>query len=221
MAAPLAHRLILLPGLGADKGLFGPQRPVFPHLEVPPWPVHRDGESLADYARRMCATIDVAEPFYLGGVSFGGMVAQELARHLRPAAVFLIASGRSGRCVAPHLRYFGEFMKVLPRRTFSAGQGLSRLFVEKFGRLTAAQRAQFEAMLSDVQPSFVRWGILAILDWPGAVDLPMPVHHIHGAEDQLIPIDKVDPDEVVPGAGHLVNVTHPAVVNRFLADRLP
>ncbi|MCG8510062.1 MAG: alpha/beta hydrolase [Rhodospirillales bacterium] len=221
MTSPHSYRLILLPGLGADKGLFGPQRRMFPHLEVPPWLPHHEGETLAEYAKRMSTTLDVAEPFCIGGASFGGMVAQELARHLNPAAVFLIASGRSGDCVAPHLRYFGEFAKVLPTRVFEVGQGLSRLFVEKFGQLTASQRSQFEAMLSGARPDFVRWGVRAILSWPGAGDLPMPVYHIHGQEDQLIPLDKVQPEEVVPRAGHLVNITHSAVVNRFIADRIP
>ena len=72
-------RLIMLPGLGADERLFEPQRAAFPGLEVPPWLPHEPEESLDAYARRMAATIWPSEHFYIGGASFGGMVALEMA----------------------------------------------------------------------------------------------------------------------------------------------
>jgi len=72
-----ARRLVFLPGLGADARLFDPQRAVFPEIEVPPWLPYREEESLADYARRMAATVTLSANMYLGGVSFGGMVALE------------------------------------------------------------------------------------------------------------------------------------------------
>ena len=53
----------------------------------------------------------IAVPTSVGyGASFGGMIALEAARHLAapPRALFLVASGRSGDCIAPHLRYFVE-----------------------------------------------------------------------------------------------------------------
>ena len=220
MTERITTRLVLLPGLGADARLFDAQRERFANIEVPPWLPNRDGETLADYAARMARTVDSSQPFYLGGVSFGGMVAQEMARHLPAAGVFMIATCRSGRCIAPHLRYFAQFSRILPRRTFEVGQCLSSLFVKKFGDLSEDQRHDFESMLDGVCPDFVRWGIIAITAWPGDVPLSMPVHHIHGADDQLIPVKNVQPDEIVPGGGHLINVTHADAVNRFIANRL-
>jgi len=213
-------RLILLPGLGADARLLDPQRAVFPRLEVPPWLPHEPGETLPHYAQRMAATVAPSEHFYLGGVSFGGMVALEMAVQLRPQAVFLVASCRTGRAIAPHLRYFGRFASILPERTFAAAAALSPLFLSKFGRLTAAQEALFKEMLADVEPDFVRWGIDAITSWEGNPALDMPVYQIHGGDDQLIPAKSVPADRVVPGGGHLLNVTHREEVNTFIAERL-
>jgi pimeloyl-ACP methyl ester carboxylesterase len=45
----------------------------------------------------------------------------------------------------------------------------------------------------------------------------MPVHHLHGDRDRLIPVHRVKPDHVVAGAGHLLNITHPDAVNDFIA----
>ena len=94
-----AFQLILLPGLGADHRLLEPQRRAFPQLIVPPWIPPRKNESLPDYAARMAETVTPSRdvPLVLGGVSFGGMLAYEMARHLKPDAVVLIASCRNRR----------------------------------------------------------------------------------------------------------------------------
>jgi len=133
--------------------------------------------------------------------------------------VFLVASCRSGQAVAPHLRYFGQFSRILPERTFAAGQGLTPLFMKKFGALNASQEALLGDMLADITVAFVRWGIEAVTNWPGGVELPMPVYHIHGSDDELIPAVSVQPDRLIPGGGHLLNVTHAADVNEFIRTR--
>lgn len=45
----------------------------------------------------------------------------------------------------------------------------------------------------------------------------MPIHHVHGDRDRLIPVHRVRPDRVIAGAGHLLNITHPEAVNDFIA----
>jgi pimeloyl-ACP methyl ester carboxylesterase len=213
-------RTILLPGLGADARLLESQRAVLPQLEVPPWLPHREEETLAEYGRRMAQTIDPTGPFYLGGVSFGGMVAQEIARYLRPRAIILIASCRRGAAIAPHLKYFVRFADMFPDRVFDAGLGLSQAFASKFGKLLPADEALLGEMFAAVSARFVRWGIAAITEWPGVEQLDVPVVHIHGSDDEWIPLESVEPDQVIPGGGHLINLTHAAQVNAFLAERL-
>lgn len=224
MSSTAHPRIILLPGLGADERQFDPQRPALPGLEVPPRLPNQPGESLPEYARRTAATITPSAHYFLGGTSFGGMIAQEMVQYLDPPprAIILIASARSGEQIAPHLHYFGRFAKILPERVFEAGAGLKRLYVSKFGRLNDKQQALLAEMVSGAMPAFVRWGISAITAWPGVGELPIPVHAIHGADDELIParLVKPEPDVVVPGAGHLVNVTHADVVNAFVLRHL-
>ena len=91
---------------------------------------------------------------------------------------------------------------------------------EHLAELLPSQRMFFEEMLVAAQPAFVRWGIRAITEWLGAGELPMPVYHIHGSDDELIPCENVHADHVIPGGGHLINVTHAAelagVSRRFL-----
>ena len=99
-------QLILLPGLGADHRLLEPQRAAFPQLVVPPWIPPRKRESLPQYAARMAETVTPSRdvPLILGGVSFGGMLAYEMARYLKPDAVVLIASCRTRRVFVRSMR---------------------------------------------------------------------------------------------------------------------
>ena len=45
----------------------------------------------------------------------------------------------------------------------------------------------------------------------------MPIYHVHGDRDRLIPVHRVKPDCVIAGAGHLLNLTHANAVNDFIA----
>lgn len=73
-------------------------------------------------------------------------------------------------------------------------------------------------MLASTPLPFVRWACRAIIEWPGVAEVPMPVRHIHGDRDRIIPLHRVNADRVVAGAGHLLTLTHPDAVNDFLAS---
>ncbi len=219
-AAPTSARVILLPGLGADGRMFDPQRTAFPHLETPSWIAHRETESLPDYALRMVDTLNADKPFYLGGASFGSMVALEMARHLRPQAVFLIGGCRSGQQVPWYLKYWEPAGRVIPDAMVDL---VRRLPVRVWANLMQAEPRHaglFCDMMTNVPIPFLRWGHRAILRWEGVADLAMPVHQIHGGIDRILPVRRVKPDTVVGGAGHLLNLTHPEAGNAFIRDRV-
>jgi pimeloyl-ACP methyl ester carboxylesterase len=214
-------RLILLPGLGADERMYAPQRGAFPHLEVPRWVTPRPRESLPDYARRMAAQIDTSDPFFLGGSSFGGMVALEMARHARPRAVFLIGSCRAAAASVPWMfRVAGRLANLAPGPVLRTIHRVNSRFTFPFGDLTAEQHDLMVAMMRDADPRFIQWGGWALCNWAGAGELGVPVHQIHGGADRIMPCRRSAADVIVPGAGHLLNVTHADVVNTFLAHRL-
>ncbi|MGV3463726.1 MAG: hypothetical protein ACO1OT_00340, partial [Heyndrickxia sp.] len=56
------------------------------------WITPLPGESLENYAMRLSTGIDTSSPFYLVGLSFGGMLATEIAKKLSPLHTFIISS---------------------------------------------------------------------------------------------------------------------------------
>jgi pimeloyl-ACP methyl ester carboxylesterase len=218
------QRLILIPGLGVDQRLFIPQQEVFPRLEIPAFIPHRDTESLPEYAARLAATIETkpGEPYYHGGASYGGMLALEMASALPhpPRAVFLIASCRAGRCVGPHARPTERVARYLPDWMLRTLNPLLLLLVPDMANLTPLRRKLFRTMIRDSNLPFVRWGSRVILDWSLTREPPCRVYQIHGEDDTLIPLKNVQPDRVVPGVGHLLNMNRWDVVNEFLIEHM-
>ena len=213
-------KLVFLPGLGADARLFEAQRRAFPTLEVPRWLAPPDQEPLERFAARMASGVAPDAVLYLGGVSFGGMVALEMARHLRPRGVFLIGSCSNPGELPTYTRFLGRALRIFPARISKAPDKIRPLLRLKFGAATKEHEELLFQMLLDTPISFLRWGCRAILDWKPAGPPPVPVWRIHGAADHLIPASLVRADRVVEGAGHLVNLTHPQEVERFIREHV-
>src|SRR5258708_37464041 len=73
---------------------------VFKHIQLPKgletiylnWIPPQEEEALPHYALRLATSINTKEPFVLLGLSFGGMLAIEIAKQLHPVSTILISS---------------------------------------------------------------------------------------------------------------------------------
>jgi pimeloyl-ACP methyl ester carboxylesterase/N-acetylglutamate synthase-like GNAT family acetyltransferase len=214
-------RLVLLPGLGTTGRLFDPQRQAFPALEIPPWLEPEPAETVPAYGKRMAATLGPAGPdLVLGGVSFGGMVAFEMARHVPARVVVLIASGTSPRTLTRMAGGLARAGRRLPPRALPPPRPLWPAVAWGFGARTAEERALVYELIRTSRPGFAKWGLGALIDWQTSGPEPCPVRRIHGVEDRLIGAARVPAEIVIPGAGHLINVTHAADVNAFIRAAL-
>jgi pimeloyl-ACP methyl ester carboxylesterase len=61
----------------------------------------------------------------------------------------------------------------------------------------------------------------AVLGWrPGPSARGVPVYHIHGSADRVLPVERGTPDVIVPGGAHALSLFQPAAVNDFISDVL-
>ncbi len=209
-------RIVLLPGMGADARAFEAQRAAFAQLEVPAWIEPRSGESLGQYAGRLADTIRPDGPMILGGVSLGGMLAYEMAARLRPKVLVLIASCRDPRAIRGSLYRAAGLARWTPTACFAFSKRLAPWFA---GYLNVCDEETLRltlAMYRDADPWFLRWACQAIHGWRPEPLPEIPLFHIHGTHDRLIPVANVAAHVYVPQGGHLINTTHAEQVNDFL-----
>jgi pimeloyl-ACP methyl ester carboxylesterase len=207
--------LYLIPGLGADQRLFGPQLELPVRARVLPWLKPERGEDLEGYATRMAGPIDVQVPFVLAGVSFGGVLAMEMARLLRPRALVLISSCRTPEAIPSWYRAAWAMSSFCPPAMLKTMMLHSPLVWNAFEPMTAEARRLLIEMLEQACPDLVAAGMAMLMRWRGT-SIQGPVHQVHGEQDKLLPADRSRADLLIPGAGHLANFTHPASVNEYL-----
>jgi pimeloyl-ACP methyl ester carboxylesterase len=213
--------------MGVDARLFVPQREAFPDLEVPAW-LKPDGvdESLAHYAERLAAscktTGDPTRPIVIGGLSMGGMLALEMAKHLDVKVVAMMASCDHPCAVMPLLALGDKVGRMTPRAVLSMGKVVARLFVGR-GGVSPERRKLLQDMLRDMDVGFLKWAGRAVMAWGGVLGSDLPgvvIMHAHGTRDWVLPLSRLRtaPTLVVEGGAHVLSMSHAREVNEFLRE---
>ncbi len=103
---------------------------------------------------------------------------------------------------------------------FVPAVGGSRIGCNDCARIPSFHRSLLE-QFAGVDGRFVFWALKAIGRWqPTPGPASFLVCQIHGANDLLLPCRLTQPDLVVPGAGHLMCMTHGQIVNEFLRSHM-
>lgn len=225
----LPGRLILIPGLGSTAAVFDHQRKAFgDRLDTPEFIAHQPNESIAAYAQRWAHQLSRPgddRPLFLAGVSFGGMLAQEMAMYLepRPRAVLLISSTRVGDSVSGIMQFAELLGRYVPVPTVPKTLSLLKLGFALRDGLGDDDKHRLMQAAREVDPAMTKWGASAAVGWPGFVPPPgyPPIHQIHSRRDWVINPPIGDPNvQWVDGSSHLLHMTHRNTVNRFLFDHI-
>ena len=198
-------------GLGADER-------VFQYMDFTPhelihvrWIQPKANETLKSYALRMGEYINEDEPFSLMGLSFGGMLVQELSKRMKPQKTIVISSiaGRHEQPFRMRITSFFKLYNYVPSKYFNQP---SKIGFRLFGAKSEKEKQLLTDILSDSNPNYIRWALNAISRWDNLEIVP--AFRIHGNEDNLFPYDKVQHDYTVHGGGHLMVVSHPKEIEQ-------
>ncbi len=195
--------IYLLPGMTADFPLYNRLLPLLPNAKVVEFIAPIPGEALSDYAARM-APLFVA-PCFIGGVSFGSILALEISRLVQPAGCILISGIQKPSELPPWLRawrliggrYSAHVLKLV---------GDSARMVPRAFRTAATLRL---TKLGGTEGSWHRWATSAVLDWTPRQPVLFPLLQIHGTADTTFPVRYTHPDVVIAGGGHTLPASHP------------
>ena len=212
-------KIYFISGLGADKRIF--QKLVLSSFLEPvylDWVIPQTNESLPAYAHRMAALIDSTKPFYLVGVSFGGMIATEIAKQLSPQKTILISSVPISQQLPWYYHFLGQLYidKVIPATLLTSSNALTYWL---FGATDLQTKSLLKQILKDTDKRFLKWAIRAIVTWNNETK-PVNLVQINGTTDKILPVRFTNPDFVIPKGGHLMVYNQPPKVSAILASIL-
>lgn len=210
--------LYLMPGMAASPR-------IFEYIKLPDdfeliklsWMSPTKGESLSGYAKRMCQRIEHKNPVLLG-VSFGGILVQEMAKHISCRKVIIVSSVKSNTefTLSMKLAKKTGAHKLLPTQWIESLESLA-LYV--FGPSIQPKVAAYQTYLSERDPAYLDWSIDQIVHWNQTVTNP-DVIHIHGDKDVVFPIKNIDTSNQffqLKKATHAMILTH----HKWFNENLP
>ncbi len=211
-----ASRLILFPGLGADGRMFSGIGYPCRALETPSLAVPSRTESMEQYARRVADASNIIASDYIGGCSFGGLVASAIARERPVAGLVLIASAASSATIFSRASRLTHISALIPGSAFLALL-TSRVFLKTvFGPLTRSQMELARLMLAQTPREMIVNGMRLASSYLPPDPPICPVYALHGSQDNVMRPPQVPGCRIVPDAGHGLAVTHPELTTDFL-----
>ena len=211
--------IYFVPGLAADKEIF--ENISLPEnlytLHIISWLIPSKKETIAQYAKRMAA-FATEKNAVLVGVSFGGVVAQEMNSFLKLKKLIIISSIKTKFelpikfKIAKRLKFY----KLIPIRLFLTSKNYSRFVL---GPISRKRLKLYQDYLHIRDKRYLDWAIKNMLCWKQ--DIPLPgVYHIHGDNDLVFPIKNINNVITVQGGSHIMLFTKGPQVSRKIVDIL-
>jgi pimeloyl-ACP methyl ester carboxylesterase len=218
MVEKTGKKIYLISGLGVDER-------IFQHLdfgELTPhfiqWITPKNDESMGEYAQRLSEQIEEEKPIVLG-VSFGGMLAVEMANLIDCQQVIIVSSAKNRDDIPFYFRILGRLRlhKLVP---IALIKHVNFWTYWLFSMTKKHEKRLLKNIIHDTDDAFIKWAINAILTWKTDKILPNVVH-IHGDADRLLPINNRDKmDVIVPKGGHLMVYNRAHDISKIVADIL-
>lgn len=215
-------KLYLLSGLGADERVFNYLE--LPGIEKVPikWIQPNDNETITSYAKRLAEGLKNEGPINLLGVSFGGIIAQELTRHLKIRRLIIISSVKSSKelGLAFHLTRKLGVLKLLSLISPSKmKEGMSKMGPKLFGLKNKEEIDLFKAITADTNENFLRWAVGQIPKWE-IPDYKGEIIHIHGTNDKMFPGNGIRDYIPIEKGGHFMIVNRAPEISKIVLEKI-
>lgn len=208
--------IYIFSGLGADERAFQlinffEHKPVFIN-----WIAPLRNESIEGYAARISSKITAPNPVLLG-LSFGGIMAVEVAKIIKPEKVILISSVQSKNEIPFIYRLAGmlRLHRIMPDTVMRKANFITYWL---FGIKSNAEKKILAAILKDTDPVFLGWAIDKTLSWKNE-SKTTNILKIHGTKDRLFPFYK-NADAIISGGGHLMVLSKAEEVSSVLREEI-
>ena len=207
MSQEVIH-VYFMPGMAASPK-------IFEHIKLPEsqfkihyleWIIPLEKESISDYALRLSKNIK-HENIVLLGVSFGGVLVQEINKHIRVRKLIIVSSVKSitelpKRMVITKMT---KAYRLIPTQLV----GNIEVFAKyAFGASATKRLELYMKYLSVNDSKYLSWAIENMICWDQVNYNPNLVH-IHGDNDSVFPIKNITNCITIKGGTHIM------IINKY------
>lgn len=207
MSQEIIH-VYLMPGMAASPKIFeNTELPIDQfEMHLLEWVVPIGNEELSSYALRMTGKIE-HEDIILLGVSFGGVLVQEMSKHIKVRKLIIVSSIKSISELPSHMVFAKKTKayKLVPTQLLGNLDMFSKyIFVNSISK----RIERYKKYLAFSDPDYLNWAIEKMVCWEQEEYEPNIIH-IHGDKDPIFPISNINNCITVK------NGTHIMIINKY------
>lgn len=194
----------MMPGMAANPSIF--ERIDLPDEEYKviwlSWKIPKKDEPLSSYAERMVEEVVKNEPIVLIGVSFGGVLVQEMSKLVAIKRLIIISSVKTKHELPKRMKIARDtgVYKILPTSLLDYITHIEKLPV---GNLVRKRLKLYQQYLSVNDKVYLDWAIEEMLCWEQEQPIE-DIVHVHGDEDLVFPIKNIENCIVIPKGTHIM-----------------
>lgn len=201
-------QVYLMPGMAANPS-------IFEYIELPKnqfqvhwmhWIIPKLNEPIEQYAKRMTEQIQHNNPVLLG-VSFGGIMVQEMSKHIKVRKLIIVSSVKTKYELPIRMRIarITKAYKLVPTRLAKNVEALAKY---SFGRTVTRRIELYKKYLSVNDKRYLDWALEQLICWKQMESISNLIH-IHGENDMVFPIKYVRNCFPVKGGTHIM------IINKY------
>lgn len=213
----MKKELYIFSGLGADERVF--QLLDFSDFKTTfiKWIIPYNKETIEGYTTRLLDQIKTTKPIIIG-LSFGGLIAVEIAKQIETEKVILIASAKTKKEIPFYFRFAGKLRlhKLVPIRLLKSSNFITNWF---FGASSTFDKQLLKQILIDTNPIFLKWAIDKVARWRNQ-EQTKNVFHVHGTSDRILPYSFVKCNLGIQNGGHFMTLNKSNELNTILCQQL-
>ena len=202
MNTTLTH-VYLMPGMAANPSIFENIKLPEENYEIHwlEWQIPNKNETLREYAQRMCKFIEHSNIVLLG-VSFGGILVQEMSKLLKVKKLIVVSSVKSHHELPKRLKLLKvtKAYNILPTQLVS---NIDLLTKYAFGETIKKRVDLYKKYLSVNDKTYLDWAIKQVVCWDQEEPHPEAIY-IHGDNDAVFPHSCSGNCIVIKGGTHIM-----------------
>jgi esterase/lipase len=204
-----------MPGMAANPSIFKnidlPKTQFETHLLE--WFIPAEGMGISDYAFEMSKKVKHKNSVLIG-VSFGGILVQEMGRFIQTKKIIVVSSVKH-ESELPKRMIFAKYTHIHKLLPTGLVNNIELLTKYAFGDIVTKRLKLYEEYLSIRDRYYIDWSIDQMVNWRQTQQHEVLVH-IHGEKDAVFPIGNIKNCIIVKNGSHTMIIHRAKWFNEHL-----